>query len=79
MSLIQRGQCNRRYCENNDYYANSDSNCDGSMREVVHSPLSVALMPLFKHGAINSKVLAHSHTWASPATGAVSTILSMGS
>jgi len=26
-------------------------------------------MPLFKHGAINSKVLVHSHTWASLATG----------
>jgi len=55
------------------------------MREGVHSPLRVALMPLFKHGAINSKV--HSNTWASPATGAVhrnlsrsmNTILSMGS
>jgi len=49
--------------ESNEYYENSDSNYDYRMR--------VALMPLFKHGAINSKVLVHSHTWASPATGAV--------
>jgi len=67
--------------ENNDHYENSDGNCDGRMREGVHSPLRVALIPLFKHGAINS------HTWASLATGAVhcnlsrsmNTILSMGS
>ena len=73
--------------ENNDHYGNSDGNCDGRMREDVHSRLRVALMPLFKHGAINSGVLVHSHTWASPATGTVhrnlsrsmSTILSMGS
>jgi len=57
--------------ENNDYYENCDGNCDGRMRESVHSLLRVALMPLFKHGAINSQVLVHSHTWASPATGAV--------
>jgi len=57
--------------ENNDHYENCDGNCDGRMRESVHSPLRVALMPLFKHGAINSQVLVHSHTWASPATGAV--------
>jgi len=67
--------------ENNDHYENSDGNCDSRMREGVHSPLRVALIPLFKHGAINS------HTWDSPATGAVhcnlsrsmNTILSMGS
>jgi len=41
--------------ENNDHYENSDSNCDDRMREGVHSPLRVALMPLFKHIAINSK------------------------
>jgi len=74
--------------ENNDHYENSDGNCDSRMREGVHSPLRVALIPLFKHGAINSKVLVHSHTGASPAiTGAVhrnlsrsmNTILSLGS
>jgi len=72
--------------ENNDDYENSDSNCDGRMREGVHSPLRVALMPLFKHSAINSKVLVYSHTWASLATGAthrnlsksMNTIFSMG-
>ena len=47
--------------ENNDHYENSDGNCDDRMRECVHSLLRVALIPLFKHGAINS------HTWASPA------------
>ena len=75
--------------ENDDHYENSDGNCDSRMREGVHSPLRVALIPLFKHSAINSKVLVHSHTWASPApdTGTVhrnlsssmNTILSMGS
>jgi len=48
--------------ENNDHYENCDGNCDSRMRESVHSPLRVALMPLFKHGAINSQVLVHSHT-----------------
>jgi len=42
--------------ENNDPYESSDGNCDGRMREGVHSPLRVALIPLFKHDAINSKV-----------------------
>jgi len=73
--------------ENNDHYENSDGNSDCRMREGVHSLLRVGLMPLFKHGAINSKVLVHPHTWASPATGAVhhnlsrsmNTILSIGS
>jgi len=73
--------------ENDDHYENSDGNCDGRMREGVHSPLRVALMPLFKHSSINSKVLVHSHTWASPDTGTVhrnlsrnmNTILSIGS
>jgi len=44
--------------EGNDHYENSDGNCDGRMREGVRSLLRVALMPLFKHGAINSKVLS---------------------
>jgi len=73
--------------ENDDHYENSDGNCDGRMREGVHSSLRVAFMPLFKHSAINSKVLVDSHTWASPDTGTVhrylsrsmNTILSMGS
>jgi len=45
--------------ENNDHYESSDGNCDCRMREGVDSPLR-ALIPLFKHGAINSKVLVHS-------------------
>jgi len=57
--------------ENNDHCENGDGNCGGGMGEGVHSPLRVALMPLFKHGAINSNVGVHSHTWASPANGAV--------
>jgi len=51
--------------ENNDHYENSDGNCDDRMTGGVHSPLRVVLIPLFKHSAINS------HTWASPASGAV--------
>ena len=54
--------------ENNDPYESSDGNCDGRMREGVHSLLRVALIPLFKHGAINS------HTWASPAVAPFTTI-----
>jgi len=45
--------------ENDDHYENSDGNCDRRMREGVHSPLRVALMLLFKHSAINSKVLVY--------------------
>ena len=45
--------------ENNDHYENSDGNCDGRMREGVHSPLRVALIPLPKHSAINSYTWLH--------------------
>ena len=47
--------------ENNNNYENSDSNCDGRMREGVHSLWRVALMLLFSSMAINFRVSSFSY------------------